>query len=245
MSFDLHADARTLRMALQTPRKIKIDPARLRRVADHESGHAVMAVIQRIPCKGIFFQYQPGPGGLILGGKFCTIVNHSQPWHHPDYLQAAAGAASEKLFLGGYDPKGSEDDRANFSNTEAPSWDDTVEEAKTILEGKKQKIELMAQVIMSLHENIAIDQWPDQRIGGIGFRTMLGAEVISAIVESDPIPTAVADFFDQIGFNLPNQDSSKPSSADPPVKKSRKTKTPQKSGRRGKGRNPGGHKKQG
>lgn len=196
-------------------KRITIDPATLRRVARHESGHAVMAVVQGIPCKGMFFEYRPGPGGRILGGKFCTIVNHSQPWRHPDYLQAASGAASEELFLGGYDPKGSEDDHASFSKTDAPNWDGTVEEAKVILAGKKQKIELMAQVIISLHENVPIGQWPDQKVGHRAFRTVLGSEVIREIVERDTIPSAVADFFKQIGVNIPDQNGPKPGSAEP------------------------------
>ncbi len=68
----------------------------------HESGHALMAVIQEIPCRGIAKQRAAD------GGRFCTLVaqqtlNSKSPGY---FLFLAAGAAAEELIYGNYDAFG-------------------------------------------------------------------------------------------------------------------------------------------
>jgi hypothetical protein len=71
-------------------------------------------------------------------------------------LQSAAGAGAEKLFFGAYNRAASADDRQMFSVSGAPEWDASVEAAKTILAGSKEKIRLLAEEVVSKHERVPI-----------------------------------------------------------------------------------------
>jgi hypothetical protein len=166
---------------------IRIDQEELRRVAVHESGHAVMAVIQGIPCRGVFFAYEPSEAGAIRGGRFCVPVGNSPPWKKGDYLQSAAGTGAEKLFFGGYNRSASEDDRQMFNVAGAPEWEATVEEAKTVLAGYKEKIALMAEEFVSKYQQVPLTLWPDRGMNGKStrFKEILSEEVVRQIAESD------------------------------------------------------------
>jgi hypothetical protein len=179
-----------------------IAPEELKRVAVHESGHAVMAVIQGITCHGMFFAYEPNDVRAVgkWNGKFCVPVQNSTPLSKGDYLQAAAGAGAEHLFFGHYNQVGSRSDRIGFCTGGAPEWRATVEEAKTILEGKKEKIALMVKAFELIHQHISIEDWPDRGMDGrtTRFREMLGGEVLRQIVEGDGIPERLKTFFDSV-----------------------------------------------
>ena len=68
---------------------IRIAPEELKRVSVHESGHAVMAAIQGIACRGLFFAYEPSQSGEIRGGRFCVPVGNNPPWKKGDYCPAS------------------------------------------------------------------------------------------------------------------------------------------------------------
>ena len=101
----------------------------------HESGHAVMAVLQTIPCRGIFFERG------ISGGRFCTIyaLPPGDP-SHSDYRVAAAGFAAETLLLPNPDVEGSKHDRVMFDRAGAPTFDATLSEAKQLLEANRNQL---------------------------------------------------------------------------------------------------------
>jgi len=183
-------------------RAVTIEPEELKRVALHESGHAVMAVIQSIPCHGVFFAYEPTEvlAAGEIKGKFCVPVSNSTPLKKADYLQAAAGAGAERLFFGNYEQVGSRADRVGFNATGVPEWEAAVEEAMTILEGKKEKITVIAELFELIHKHVAIDDWPDRGMDGstTRFREMMSGEVVRQIVESDGTPEPVARFIEAV-----------------------------------------------
>ena len=58
----------------------------------HESGHALMALLQGIPCHGIYFERGED------GGRFCALfANPSDKRSKKDYLVSAAGVAAALL----------------------------------------------------------------------------------------------------------------------------------------------------
>jgi hypothetical protein len=166
---------------------IRISQNELKRVAVHESGHAIMAVIQGIPCRGIFFAYEPsevGIDGEITGGRFCTPVGNNPPWKKGDYLQSAAGSGAERLSFGEYNRDASTDDRKMFSSPAAPDWEATVDEAEVIL-AKTDKIVQMAEAIILKHQRIPMILWPDRGMGNKStrFKQILSEEEVHEIAQ--------------------------------------------------------------
>ena len=173
----------------------RIEQEELRRVAIHECGHAVMAVIQGIPCRGVFFAYEPTEAVAICAGRFCVPVGNNPPWKKGDYLQSAAGTGAEDLFFGGYNRSASEDDQQMFSVAGAPEWEATVEEAKTILAGYKDKIALMAEEFLSKHERVPLTLLPDRGMDGSStrFKEILSEKVVLQIAESESVTKLIGE----------------------------------------------------
>jgi hypothetical protein len=156
-----------------------IDPEEMKRVAIHESGHAIMAVELGIVCHGVFLAYEPnevGPSGEIDGIRFCVPVGNNPPWKNSDYLQSAAGAGAEKLFFKEYNPGASAIDREMFSTLGAPGWESTVDKAKVILAKNSETVSKMAEAIIFKHQNVPMRTWPDR---GMGNRPTRFKEILS------------------------------------------------------------------
>jgi hypothetical protein len=169
---------------------ITIDPEEMKRVAVHESGHAVMAVIQGIVCHGVFLAYEPnelGPGGKIEGIRFCVPAGNNPPWKKSDYLQSAAGAGAEELFFKDYNLGASAIDREMFSTPGAPEWEATVDEAKMILAKNSETVSQMAEAIILKHQNVPMRLWPDRGMGNRStrFKEILSNEEVLQMVGSD------------------------------------------------------------
>jgi hypothetical protein len=134
---------------------ISISDEQLKIAAVHESSHAVMAVLRDLPCWGIFLQGEHDQVDV----KFCCLVTNGTPLEKSDYLHSAAGAAGELLFFGEYDYGPTDLDRMIFTRPGAPSWDETVEEARSILTAEREKI----QTIVSLVEE-KVTHTPDSMV---------------------------------------------------------------------------------
>ena len=148
---------------------IRIDSEEMKRVAIHESGHAILAVKLGIVCHGVFFAYEPkhvGASGEITGGRFCTPVGTKPPWNKNDYLQSAAGAGAEKLFFKAYNRDASADDREMFSTSGAPEWEATVDEAQMALAKNSEAVTQMTATIISKHQIVPMRLWPDRGMDG-------------------------------------------------------------------------------
>lgn len=165
---------------------IRIDPEELKRVSVHESGHAMMAVIQGTPCRGLFFAYEPSQSGEIRGGRFCVPVGNNPPWKKGDYLQSAAGAGAEELFLRNYNRAASEDDREMFSTPGAPEWEATVDEAKGILAKHAETITQMAEAVIFKYQRVPMNLWPERGMNGRStrFKEILSEEKVRQITET-------------------------------------------------------------
>jgi hypothetical protein len=113
----------------------------LKRIFVHKSGHAVMAVLQGLPCSGIFLHSE------LDVGKFCCVATPHEPLTKGDYLEAAAGVAAELIVFEEFDVSRADSDRQVFEKPAAPPWDEMVEEARIILRAERQKLRFLASLV--------------------------------------------------------------------------------------------------
>src|SRR5712671_6633242 len=101
----------------------------------HESGHALMAVLQGIPCYGIYYEKD--------SRKFCALIEPLPPPAHfskKHYLFLAASSAAEQIKYGDQDDDGAKSDRADFESLGAPTFQETLDEARVVLLGKARQL---------------------------------------------------------------------------------------------------------
>ena len=77
----------------------------------HESGHALIAVLEGIPCHGICFERGEGTG------KFCALIAPTAPGQksRSNYTVSSAGSAAEQLIYGSYDQEAAAADRKTLT----------------------------------------------------------------------------------------------------------------------------------
>jgi hypothetical protein len=101
----------------------------------HESGHAVVAVLQQILCDGIYY--------LKDKRRFCTIAYFPTELLKEHYLFYAGGVAAERIFYGKEECGPSKADKSVFDKAGAPVFEITVHEIQPILLGRKEEIEML------------------------------------------------------------------------------------------------------
>jgi hypothetical protein len=113
-----------------------IDTIRIKgRAFVHESGHAIIGVLKDdLHVDGIAF--------CTTDQKYCTPVSGpgSDNYSKNFYLYTAGGMAAELLIYGKYEPESVAHDKAFFDRPDAPPLQQTIDEAKTILNGYTQQI---------------------------------------------------------------------------------------------------------
>jgi hypothetical protein len=110
------------------------------RVLVHESGHALAAVLQGIPCHGIYWKKSVN--------KFCTLSPDPSEYSRKDFIFLAAGSAAELLIYGApYDEDGARADRVAFARSDAPPYDDAVKEAQTLLLQNKRTLKRLVSML--------------------------------------------------------------------------------------------------
>jgi hypothetical protein len=107
----------------------------------HESGHAVMAVLQGLPCSGIFLHSESD------GVRFCCVATPNEPLTKGDYLEAAAGVGAELILYEKFDASRADSDRRVFEKPGAPPWDEMVEEARIVLRTEREKLLILASLV--------------------------------------------------------------------------------------------------
>lgn len=111
----------------------------------HESGHALMALLQGITCRGICFDRDQQ--------KFCTLgppPKAIEQWSREDYLFSAAGVAAEKVIYGSdHDSGGAGADRKDFQSLTAPPFERTVGQAYEILSGEETKLRTLTSMLIA------------------------------------------------------------------------------------------------
>jgi len=177
---------------------IKINAKELTWVALHEASHAVMAVLRDLPCWGIYVR------GSGSGCMFCTIVTSGQPLGKSDYLHSAAGAAGHVIVFGGYSATATNGDREIFADQGAPSWEETVEEARAILEPEREKIETLASLIEETVTSAADDDVKTRMMDGDTepYRELVSAKKLYSVLDHkppDPVVQWLQSETDRIG----------------------------------------------
>lgn len=145
----------------------------------HESGHALMALLQGIPCSGIYFERGDG--------KFCAVLaSPSDTMSNEDYLVSAAGVAAELLVYQNSNSDGAAADRADFVSPDAPSFDEKVNEARLILSGEMVTLETIISILKARVRSVEFDLSCLPEVGMDGsanrYLTLLSKEKLEAAV---------------------------------------------------------------
>jgi hypothetical protein len=117
----------------------------------HESGHALMAILQEIPCYGICYERD--------NEKFCSIIppNPSGERAKKDYLVSAAGIAAELLIYGYNDSDAAGADRRDFDTPDSPSPEEMINEARGILSGNKRHLKRLISMLKAKVRQVDFD----------------------------------------------------------------------------------------
>jgi hypothetical protein len=113
----------------------KVMEATWGRALVHESGHALTAVLEGIHCDGIYYDKS--------AQKFSTLIGPLPP---PDqmnkrhYRFLLASSAAEDAIYGDHDLSSAKSDRSHFQNPGAPPLEETLDEVRTTVNGKKRQI---------------------------------------------------------------------------------------------------------
>jgi hypothetical protein len=138
----------------------------------HESGHALMAVLKKIPCHGIFYEKQ--------SGKFCALTDmpSSTELSQEHYLFLTASSAAELLIYGNVDDDGAKSDRSFFANPGAPPLTETAQEAMAIVSNKKRQLKRLVSSLKAKCRRV------DYNLLALPEKRMDGTNLIYAILLS-------------------------------------------------------------
>lgn len=119
----------------------------------HESGHALMAVLQGILCHGIYYQRTE------KGGKFCTLIPPKPPNERTkeDYLFLAAGAAAEDLVYGDHDEDAAGADKRDFSQPTSPTFEGCLKETLEILSSRRRHLKRLRSMLKATVRKVDYD----------------------------------------------------------------------------------------
>jgi len=98
----------------------------------HESGHALMAVLQGILCDGIYYQKE-------------------------DYLFLAAGAAAENLVYGDHDEDAAGADKRDFDQPNSPAFEECLKDALKILSSKRRHLKRLRSMLKTTVRKVDYD----------------------------------------------------------------------------------------
>lgn len=146
----------------------------------HESGHAMMSLIQGIICTGICFDRN--------AQSFCTVSpprERLEPWSNKDYLVSAAGVAAEKVIYGrDHVSGGAGADRKDFEAPDAPPFDEAVSEAYEILSSEAIRIRTLTSKLMGKVKALGFDfsSLPTTEKNGMQLPVLLSGVELEAAV---------------------------------------------------------------
>jgi hypothetical protein len=124
----------------------------------HESGHALMAVLENIDCRGICYNK--------TSNKFCaiTMLPARPAYEKKHYMFLAASSASENIIYGNYDEDGARADKLAFEDAAAPLFQDTLDEAQAKVLCSKRQLELLVSKLKAkcLQANLNVEAFPEE-----------------------------------------------------------------------------------
>lgn len=148
----------------------------------HESGHALMAVLQSIPCHGIYYEK--------ASGRFCAIADlpPDSELSNKHYLFLAASSAAELIIYGDEDGDGANSDRKPFANPGAPPFEVTAKEAYAIVLGKKRQLKRLISTLKSKCRQVEYDlaALPEKHMDGtnLAYAVLISREELESAVQN-------------------------------------------------------------
>jgi hypothetical protein len=146
----------------------------------HESGHAIMAVLKGILCRGIFHNKTVN--------KFCAITDlpPESAYSKQHYLFLTASSAAELVTYGDQNEDGAKSDRLAFNNASAPSLQATLTEAHTELAEHKRKLKQLVSKLKAkcLQVDLNLAKLPETGMEGSDhkFAVLLTKEELEAAI---------------------------------------------------------------
>jgi hypothetical protein len=128
----------------------------------HESGHALAAILQGIPCYGIYWKKGVGTG------KFCALSPDPTEHDRKYFVFLAAGSAAELLTYGSYDEDAARSDKMPFEHSDAPRYDEAVKEARELLSRNKRTLKRLVSMLKAicLRVDLNISKMPERGMDG-------------------------------------------------------------------------------
>jgi hypothetical protein len=137
----------------------------------HESGHALMAVLQGISCHGICFEKGEADW------KFCTLIPPPPNGEKSksDYMVSAAGAAAEQLIYGNHDQEAAGADRKDFDAPNSPALQAITAEVSGILLRKRRQLKRLVSMLKSKAREVDFDltRLPERAMEGSDKRYLI------------------------------------------------------------------------
>jgi len=165
----------------------KVMEATWGRALVHESGHALAAVLEGIHCDGIYYDKS--------AQKFSTLIAPLPP---PDQMNKGhyrfllASSAAEDAIYADHDEAGATSDRSHFQNSGAPALEETLDEVRATVNGKKRQIRRivskMKSAIRAADYNMA--NLPDLGVNGTTARyaILLTKDELEKLCDAKNVP---------------------------------------------------------
>jgi hypothetical protein len=118
----------------------------------HESGHAIMAILQGIPLRGIYF--------LKESKKFAVIVDlppDVKSFTKAHFLFLAGGNTAELIKYGNADEGTAKSDWTFFDNPNAPPLETTMEEARSLLLSRNRQMKRLVSLLKAKCRGVDYD----------------------------------------------------------------------------------------
>jgi hypothetical protein len=117
----------------------------------HESGHALMAVQQKVPCDGVYYNktYR----------KLCNVA-YLPPvsgYSTEHFLFHSAGSAAELLIYDDCDDEAAKSDKLPFENDGAPDFQKIVNKSRAILSTQRELLDSLISQLKSKCLQIGLD----------------------------------------------------------------------------------------
>jgi hypothetical protein len=153
------------------------------RAIAHEGGHALIAVLKKIPCHGIFWNKTIN--------KFCVLADvpdDFKEYSKEQYIFSVGGSAAETVIYNDCDEGGARIDRLPFEYEGAPPVAATADEAFDIVSDNKRKLRRLVPLVKAeckrVNLNLALLNETITHKTGDKFGTLLSKEELEHAVNS-------------------------------------------------------------
>jgi hypothetical protein len=150
----------------------------------HESGHALIAVLKKIPCHGIFWDK--------TANKFCVLADVPDDFNeysNEHYIFSVGGGAAEIVVYNDCDEGAARADRLPFESAGAPSVTMISNEAFDTLSANERELKKLVSLVKAECKGVdlnlaALNETVTNRTGH-AFGTLLSKEQLEQALDSD------------------------------------------------------------